>query len=245
MGLLFWIFTIVVIAFVIRWFMRSMRGQGSVGHDASAPAADAAPERPLPGQSARTEGEVRALNDGKPGVDTTGAQGGTAEQAGTGSSRDGVTASGRDVGEIDGAAHHGSAQSGVAADGVAAAAGAEAITGAGAAAAMTPAERTNAPKDPVPGTPADRSSTHPGSTAARTSNLPTAQAALTGDFTVKTADAAYDVREMLKILNLRDSDAKRLEISADEYQVLKSGEPGSLPAERVGQVAERLRAMIL
>ncbi len=80
--------------------------------------------------------------------------------------------------------------------------------------------------------------------ASPSSSATSAQTALSGDYTVATGDPALDVREMLKILNLRESDAKRLAISESDYKALKAGN-SVLPPEDLTAVAEKLRAMIL
>jgi len=52
-----------------------------------------------------------------------------------------------------------------------------------------------------------------------------------------------DVREMIKILNLRDADATRLDISKEDFQKLWQGDE-STSSELVDDVAVRLRRMI-
>ncbi len=61
---------------------------------------------------------------------------------------------------------------------------------------------------------------------------------------IATGDAALDVREMLKILNLRVSDAPRLAISVDQYNSLKAGNDSDLANDSVEAVAAQLRRMI-
>lgn len=57
-------------------------------------------------------------------------------------------------------------------------------------------------------------------------------------------DLTADISEMLKELNLRESDSPRLEISQDEYQQLKTGEPGDVKPEKIENVAGKLRNML-
>lgn len=70
-----------------------------------------------------------------------------------------------------------------------------------------------------------------------------AATALAGDFTVSSGNAAEDVRDMLKVLNLRESDAKRLALSAADYRGLKDGN-SALPEDAIVAVADTLRRMI-
>jgi len=74
--------------------------------------------------------------------------------------------------------------------------------------------------------------------------LPSAQPALDGDFTVDTGDAVRDIREMMKILNLRASEAQRLQVSGDEFAALWHGQDGSMDGARLNDVAARLRHML-
>jgi len=57
-------------------------------------------------------------------------------------------------------------------------------------------------------------------------------------------DLTADISEMLKELNLRESDSPRLEINEAEYQQLKTGEPGEVKPEKIENVAGKLRNML-
>ncbi len=57
-------------------------------------------------------------------------------------------------------------------------------------------------------------------------------------------DMTADISEMLKELNLRESDSPRLEINEKEYQQLKTGEPGEVKPEKIENVAGKLRNML-
>lgn len=57
-------------------------------------------------------------------------------------------------------------------------------------------------------------------------------------------DLTADISEMLKELNLRESDSPRLEINEQEYQQLKTGEPGEVKPEKIENVAGKLRNML-
>lgn len=57
-------------------------------------------------------------------------------------------------------------------------------------------------------------------------------------------DLTADISEMLKELNLRESDSPRLEINEEEYQQLKTGEPGEVKPEKIENVAGKLRNML-
>ncbi len=72
----------------------------------------------------------------------------------------------------------------------------------------------------------------PGSTSTNISAVP------------DSGDALIDVREMLKILNLRQSDASRLGIDQDQYNSIKGGAAGGLDGNQVQGVAERLQKML-
>ena len=78
-----------------------------------------------------------------------------------------------------------------------------------------------------------------------TAGLPDAGPALDGNYRVETGDAAHDVREMLKILNLRESDASRLGVSAEEYRSLREGRSDALPDDRLRALADRLAGMMV
>ena len=53
-----------------------------------------------------------------------------------------------------------------------------------------------------------------------------------------------DIQDMLKILNLRDSDASRLAISREQYNSLKTGDAGDFNSEQVQAVISRLQRMM-
>jgi len=57
-------------------------------------------------------------------------------------------------------------------------------------------------------------------------------------------DLTADISEMLKELNLRETDSPRLEIDEKEYQQLKTGEPGEVKPEKIENVAGKLRDML-
>ena len=78
-----------------------------------------------------------------------------------------------------------------------------------------------------------------------TSGLPDARPALEGDFAVRSGDAAHDACEMIKILNLRESDAARLELSADEYRGLREGRADAVPGDRLERLVSRLAGMMV
>lgn len=81
-------------------------------------------------------------------------------------------------------------------------------------------------------------------TAASPTTLPSAQPALTGDFTVDSGNALHDIREMVKILNLRASDAQRLQVSGDEFAALWHGQDGGMDPSRLNDIAARLRHLL-
>ena len=83
------------------------------------------------------------------------------------------------------------------------------------------------------------------STQRTTAGLPDAGPALDGNYRVETGDAAHDVREMLKILNLRESDASRLGVSAEEYRGLHEGRADALPDDRLRALSDRLAGMMV
>ena len=108
-------------------------------------------------------------------------------------------------------------------------------------------ERTNPPDPATAGgldglrpAPSTGASTH-----RTTAGLPDAGPALDGNYRVETGDAAHDVREMLKILNLRESDASRLGVSAEEYRGLREGRADALGADRLRALADRLAGMMV
>jgi len=57
-------------------------------------------------------------------------------------------------------------------------------------------------------------------------------------------DLTSDISDMLKELNLRESDSPRLEINKAEFQQLKTGEPGEVKPEKIENVADKLRNML-
>ena len=61
---------------------------------------------------------------------------------------------------------------------------------------------------------------------------------------VNSGDDIYDVREMLKILNFRDSDASRLAIDKTQYNEIKAGNVSGLPDGGLAEVAGKLRKML-
>ncbi len=58
-----------------------------------------------------------------------------------------------------------------------------------------------------------------------------------------TGNSIGEIQEMLKILNLRDSDAGRLAINKDQYAALKSG-ASDMGATELASVADKLRWML-
>jgi len=65
-----------------------------------------------------------------------------------------------------------------------------------------------------------------------------------GDELLDFGDLTADISEMLKELNLRESDSPRLDINEKEYQQLKTGEPGEVKPEKIENVAGKLRNML-
>ncbi len=57
-------------------------------------------------------------------------------------------------------------------------------------------------------------------------------------------DITMDISEMLKELNLRETDSPRLDIDTDEYSQLKSGQPGDVQPEKIVNVAGKLKKML-
>jgi len=57
-------------------------------------------------------------------------------------------------------------------------------------------------------------------------------------------DLTADISEMLKELNLRETDSPRLEIDSEEFAQLKTGEPGEVKPEKIENVAGKLRNML-
>lgn len=61
---------------------------------------------------------------------------------------------------------------------------------------------------------------------------------------VNSGNHILDIQDMLKILNLRDSDANRLAISREQYNSLKTRNAGDLNSEQVQGVLSRLQQMM-
>jgi len=62
---------------------------------------------------------------------------------------------------------------------------------------------------------------------------------------VDTGNAATDIAEMMKILNLAESDASRLDISKAEFEALRQADAAAIPdAAKIDNVASRLRKML-
>ncbi|MEE9320574.1 MAG: hypothetical protein V3U76_09025 [Granulosicoccus sp.] len=61
---------------------------------------------------------------------------------------------------------------------------------------------------------------------------------------LQSSDTLHDVREMIKILNLRDSDASRLDISKSDFANVWSGDTGAVTADVLDSVAAKLRNML-
>jgi len=57
-------------------------------------------------------------------------------------------------------------------------------------------------------------------------------------------DLTSDISDMLKELNLRETDSPRLDINKDEYAQLKTGEPGEVKPAKIENVADKLRNML-
>jgi len=243
--------TILVLSLVvalIAWFVfRWLRGR------ANTPVAGADPldhdrggvNRALPGQAARTEGEVQDAARSHVG----GHLEQDAEVSGTAATAD-VTASGakaaatnrdttsgdamdpdtasraardaRDTGGTGAAVLAGIAAAG----GVASAAGSASSAGSASEVGDTSA--------------AGRASA--GGGTARRGSASSSGGATAADAPVG-GKSRGDVREMIKILNLRDADATRLDISKEDFQKLWHGDE-STSSELVDDVAVRLRRMI-
>lgn len=65
-----------------------------------------------------------------------------------------------------------------------------------------------------------------------------------GDEVSDIGDITMDVSEMLKELNLRETDSPRLDIDTNEYSQLKTGQPGDVEPEKIVVVADKLRKML-
>ena len=57
-------------------------------------------------------------------------------------------------------------------------------------------------------------------------------------------DLTSDISDMLKELNLRETDSPRLEINKTEFEQLKTGEPGDVKPAKIENVADKLRNML-
>jgi len=57
-------------------------------------------------------------------------------------------------------------------------------------------------------------------------------------------DLTSDISDMLKELNLRESDSPRLDINKAEFEQLKTGEPGEVKPAKIENVADKLRNML-
>ncbi len=57
-------------------------------------------------------------------------------------------------------------------------------------------------------------------------------------------DLTSDISDMLKELNLRETDSPRLDINQDEFKQLKTGEPGEVKPAKIENVADKLRNML-
>ncbi len=64
------------------------------------------------------------------------------------------------------------------------------------------------------------------------------------DEVADVGDITMDISEMLKELNLRETDSPRLDIDTDEYSQLKTGRPGDVQPEKIVDVAGKLRKML-
>lgn len=62
---------------------------------------------------------------------------------------------------------------------------------------------------------------------------------------LNTGDVGHDVREMIKILNLSDTDAGRLAITKEQFSAIRQDNGSDMPAEGdLSSVADRLRHML-
>lgn len=146
---------------------------------------------------------------------------GTDSDAGSGDPAELPSGTSGNLADGSGVAGSGSAANAV---GSAASAGSSAVAaGAGAVAAVgaTAAGAANASANAAAGTSAGRASS-----------------------AVNTGDELHDVHEMLKILNLRDSDASRLAIDKAQYNDIKAGNVSGLPDAMIADVAGKLRKML-
>lgn len=94
----------------------------------------------------------------------------------------------------------------------------------------------------------DTSAAHPTATPAPAANAAAMSASGADlDATLQFLDsgnAGDDIREMFKVLNLRENDASRLSLSKEQFQQLKTGDDGAFTADTLNEVASRLRFMI-
>ena len=86
--------------------------------------------------------------------------------------------------------------------------------------------------------------TAPGTVGNASSNMANSSSAGRASSAVNSGDDIYDVREMLKILNFRDSDASRLAIDKTQYNEIKAGNVSGLPDGGLAEVAGKLRKML-
>jgi len=61
---------------------------------------------------------------------------------------------------------------------------------------------------------------------------------------LQSGDAISDVREMIKVLNLRGSDASRLSIAKEQFEGIWAGDKNALSSDELSQVADKLRRML-
>ena len=59
-----------------------------------------------------------------------------------------------------------------------------------------------------------------------------------------SGDALTDIPELMRVLNLRTSDAPRLGISGDEFDNLKAGQAGSMSDDTIQSVLKKLTGML-
>lgn len=126
----------------------------------------------------------------------------------------------------------------------AAAMGAVAATGAVAAAAnaSTSADDAASGSTPAPAK-SDNGIVYNSSTSSSSAGLGESGHAQGVTDAVASEDA-NSVREMIKILNLRDSDASRLGIEKDQFQALWQGSSDGVPAGTLSDVRSRLQQMM-
>lgn len=88
-----------------------------------------------------------------------------------------------------------------------------------------------------------------GSAAALAANAASESARSSGSDNVQselnTGDNMRDIQEMMKILNLAESDAGRLDLSREQFNALRKGDAQNSPSEdTLPELANRLRNMI-